>query len=69
MATKPTKNKKTKEISKKKGFFSRLYDRLDSRMEQSSKKSCSCCGKGSGPAKKKSCKDSNEEDDGCCNQQ
>lgn len=59
MAIKSKKHKKIEESSKKKGFFSRLYDRLDSKMEQSSKKSCSCCGK--------KAKDSKEEDDECCN--
>lgn len=58
MATKKPKDEKTK----KKGLFSGLYDRLDTKMEESSKKGCSCCGKSA--KKAKSCK---EEDDGCCN--
>jgi len=32
-------------MPKKKGFFGKLFEKLDKKLEQKSKKKCSCCDK------------------------
>jgi len=45
---------KSEEIKSNKGFFAKLFDKLDKKMEEKAK-SGSCCGKGDDRKEKKSC--------------
>jgi len=45
---------KSEEQKPKKGFFARIFDKLDKKMEEKAK-SGSCCGKGDDRKEKKSC--------------
>ena len=46
-------NKAEKKISKK-GFFARLFDKIDKKLEEKAKSGC-CCSKGDNNGGKKSC--------------